>query len=430
MVNRFTRFLRNAMVLALAGATVAGCAQHEAGDRTLQFWTIGREGDAVKQLLPEFEREHPGLHVSVQQLPLTAAHQKLLTAYAGDSVPDITQLGNTWVSEMVALDAIEPLDARVAASKVIDKADYFPAIWSTNVIDGTLYGVPWYVDTRLLFYRKDLLAKVGYDHPPRDWAEWQAMMVKLAQPKGQTYGVLLPTNEFEQLLSLALQQDDPLLRDGGRYGNFRSPGFKKALAFYVSMFKDQQAPMMTNVGVGNPWAAFGQGFFAFYLSGPWNIGEFRKRLPPEQQGDWGTVALPGPNGPGASSAGGSSLVIFRQSKHKEDAWALVEFLSRPTVQERFYQILGDMPPRRSSWEAPALRGDDKAAAFRDQLERVKPTPPVAEWERIVTEMQLVAAQASHGDLTIDEAAAEMDRRADRLLEKRRWMLDHGHKASP
>ena len=430
MVNRFARVLRSTLALALAGVGVAGCAQREAGDRTLNFWTIGREGDAVKKLLPEFEREHPGLHVSVQQLPLTAAHQKLLTAYAGDSVPDITQLGNTWVSEMVALDAIEPLDARVAASKVVDKADYFPAIWSTNVIDGALYGVPWYVDTRLLFYRKDLLAKVGYDHPPRDWAEWQAMMVKLAQPKGQTYGVLLPTNEFEQLLSLALQQDDPMLRDGGRYGNFRSPGFKKALAFYVSMFKDQQAPMMTNVGVGNPWAAFGQGFFAFYLSGPWNIGEFRKRLPPEQQGDWGTVALPGPNGAGASSAGGSSLVIFRQSKHKEDAWALIEFLSRPTVQERFYQILGDMPPRRSSWEAPALRDDDKAAAFRDQLERVKPTPPVAEWERIVTEMQLVAAQASHGDLTIDEAAAEMDRRADRLLEKRRWMLDHGHKASP
>jgi multiple sugar transport system substrate-binding protein len=256
------------------------------------------------------------------------------------------------------------------------------------------------------------------------------MMAKLAQPQGKAYGVLLPTNEFEQLLALALQQPDPLLRDGGRYGNFQSPGFKKALAFYVSMFKDQQAPMMTNVGIGNPWAAFGQGFYAFYLSGPWNIGEFRKRLPPEQQADWGTVALPGPNGPGASNAGGSSLVIYRKSKHKDDAWALIEFLSRPEIQERFYQILGDMPPRRSSWDAPALRDDDKAAAFRDQLDRAKATPPVAEWERIVTEMQLVAAQAAHGDLTIDQAAAEIDRRADRLLEKRRWMLDHGHKASP
>ncbi|MDR6644382.1 multiple sugar transport system substrate-binding protein [Luteibacter sp. 1214] len=430
MVKRATRLLRMTAALVLTGAAVAGCAKREDGSRTLQFWTIGREGEAVARLLPEFEREHPGLHVEVQQLPLTAAHQKLLTAYAGDSTPDLTQLGNTWVPEMVALDAIEPLDARVAASKVIDPKDYFPAIWSTNVIDGTLYGVPWYVDTRLLFYRKDLLAKVGYDHPPRDWAEWKAMMVKLARPVGQTYGVLLPTNEFEQLLSLALQQDEPLLRDGGRYGNFRSAGFKKALGFYVSMFKDQQAPMMTNVGVGNPWAAFGQGFYAFYLSGPWNIGEFRKRLPPEQQGDWGTVALPGPNGPGASNAGGSSLVIFRQSKHKDDAWALVEFLSRPAIQERFYQILGDMPPRRSSWDAPALKNDDKAAAFRDQLDRAKPIPPVAEWERIVTEMQLVAAQASHGDISVDDAAAEIDRRADRLLEKRRWMLDHGHKASP
>lgn len=430
MVKRATRLLRMTAALVLTGAAVAGCAKREDGSRTLQFWTIGREGEAVARLLPEFEREHPGLHVEVQQLPLTAAHQKLLTAYAGDSTPDLTQLGNTWVPEMVALDAIEPLDARVAASKVIDPKDYFPAIWSTNVIDGTLYGVPWYVDTRLLFYRKDLLAKVGYDHPPRDWAEWKAMMVKLARPVGQTYGVLLPTNEFEQLLSLALQQNEPLLRDGGRYGNFRSAGFKKALGFYVSMFKDQQAPMMTNVGVGNPWAAFGQGFYAFYLSGPWNIGEFRKRLPPEQQGDWGTVALPGPNGPGASNAGGSSLVIFRRSKHKDDAWALVEFLSRPAIQERFYQILGDMPPRRSSWDAPALKNDDKAAAFRDQLDRAKPTPPVAEWERIVTEMQLVAAQASHGDISVDDAAAEIDRRADRLLEKRRWMLDHGHKASP
>jgi multiple sugar transport system substrate-binding protein len=416
--------------LALAGAALSSCAKEPPGTRTLEFWTIGREGEAVLKLLPEFEREHPGLHVSVQQLPLTAAHQKLLTAYAGDSTPDITQLGNTWVPEMVALNALEPLDARVNASKVVDKNDYFPAIWSTNVIDGTLYGVPWYVDTRLLFYRKDLLAKVGYDHPPRDWAEWQAMMAKLAQPQGKAYGVLLPTNEFEQLLALALQQPDPLLRDGGRYGNFQSPGFKKALAFYVSMFKEQQAPMMTNVGIGNPWAAFGQGFYAFYLSGPWNIGEFRKRLPPEQQADWGTVALPGPNGPGASNAGGSSLVIYRKSKHKDDAWALIEFLSRPEIQERFYQILGDMPPRRSSWDAPALRDDDKAAAFRDQLDRAKATPPVAEWERIVTEMQLVAAQAAHGDLTIDQAAAEIDRRADRLLEKRRWMLDHGHKASP
>jgi multiple sugar transport system substrate-binding protein len=83
-----------------------------------------------------------------------------------------------------------------------------------------------------------------------------------------------------------------------------------------------------------------------------------------------------------------------------------------------------MPPRRSSWAGGALRDDPKAHAFREQLERVKPTPPIPEWERIVTEMQLVAAQAVHGDLSIDQAAAEIDRRTDLILEKRRWILDH------
>ena len=136
--------------------------------------------------------------------------------------------------------------------------------------------------------------------------------------------------------------------------------------------------------------------------------------------------MPGPDGEGAALAGGSSLVIFRKSAHKDAAWTLIQFLSRPDVQGRFYELLGDMPPRRSSWNQGSLLNDPKAHAFRQQLERVKPTPPVPEWEQIVNEMQLVAAQAVAGNITVDQAAAEIDRRADRILEKRRWMLDHTH----
>lgn len=418
---------RHVLAWLCVGAAIAICAAcSSASDaRELTFWGIGREGEAVAQLLPDFEREHPGVRIRIQQLPLTAAHQKLLTAIAGSSTPDISQLGNTWIPELASLDALEPLQDRVAQSKVIDERDYFADIWATNRVGNALYGVPWYVDTRLLFYRSDLLAKAGFDAPPKDWQQWRAMLAAISQPSQGHWGILLPTNEFEQLLVLALQQDEPLLRDDYRYGNFRSAGFKRALAFYVDTFRQRQAPPITNVEAGNPWTEFGRGVYAFYLSGPWNIGEFRKRLPDAQQGDWNTAPLPGPDGPGASNAGGSSLVIFRASNHKEEAWQLIEYLSRPDVQARFYALLGDMPPRRSSWENEALRNDPKARAFREQLERVKATPPIPEWERIVTEMQLVAAQAAHGDLTIDQAAAEIDRRADRILEKRRWMIEHG-----
>ncbi len=410
--------------IALCAALIGACQRAPTTDHSLSVWTIGREGEAIIKLLPDFERAHPGIHVKVQQLPLTAAHQKLLTAFAGGSTPDMTQLGNTWLPEMVALHALQPLQERVATSTVIRQDDYFASIWSTNVIDGALYGVPWYVDTRLLFYRKDLLKAAGFDAPPRDWAQWRRMLATLSDPQRHRWGILLPTNEYEQLMSLALQQPEPLLRDGGRYGNFQSAGFKRALSFYVDTFRLKQAPAITNVEAGNPWSEFGRGVYAFYLSGPWNIGEFRSRLPASRQGDWATAPLPGPDGAGAGVAGGSSLVIFRNSPHQQEVWTLIEYLSQPVVQQRFYDLLGDMPPRRASWEGGALRDDPQARAFRDQLERVKPTPPVPEWERIASEMQLVAAQAIAGQLTIDQAAAEIDRRSDLILKKRRWMLDH------
>ncbi|MBA2079851.1 ABC transporter substrate-binding protein [Rhodanobacter sp. PCA2] len=415
----FRRWVRMATVLAVL--CLAACTGKR--DDTLVFWTFGPEGEAVAKLLPDFERAHPDIRVEVQQLPLSAAHQKLLTAIAGGTTPDMAQLGNSWLPEMVALRALAPLQERVAASAAVAPSDYFASIWATNVSDGALYGIPWYVDTRLLFYRRDLLKQAGFDAPPRDWAEWRRMLAALSDPARKVYGILLPTNEYEQLLSLALQQPDPLLRDHDSRGNFASPGFRRALQFYLDTFRLRQAPAVTNVEVGNPWAEFGKGVYAFYLSGPWNIGEFRKRLPAAEQGNWSTAPLPGPDGPGAGLAGGASLVVFRASRHQRAAWALIEYLSQPEVQQRFYRLTGNMPPRRSSWDGPLLQNDAAMHAFRDQLERVKPTPAIPEWERIAVMMQQVAARAVAGGLTVDQATAEMDRQADAILAKRRWMLD-------
>ena len=135
-----------------------------------------------------------------------------------------------------------------------------------------------------------------------------------------------------------------------------------------------------------------------------------------------TAPMPGPDGPGTSLAGGSSLVIFRRSRHKDEAWELLEFLSTPEVQQRFYDLTGDLPPRRSTWAAPQLADNVYARAFREQLERVKPTPKVPQLERIVTEMRLMAERVVHGDLTVAEGTAELDQAVDAILAKRRWML--------
>ena len=272
--------LRGAVLLLFlaVAALAASCGSPSSGDTVVRFWAMGREGEVVVQLLPEFERTHPGIRVEVQQLPWTAAHEKLLTAFAGDSTPDICQLGNTWIPEFVALGAIAPLDRYVAQSRTVDAADYFGGIWQTNIVGGVLYGVPWYVDTRLLFYRRDLLAAAGYATPPASWPEWTRMMAAIKQRAGpDRYAILLPLNEFEPLLALALQQDDPLLRDDGRWGNFKSAGFRRALQFYVDAFRNGFAPALTGVDVSNVWNEFGRGYFTFYISGPWNIAESCER---------------------------------------------------------------------------------------------------------------------------------------------------------
>ncbi|MBD9368927.1 sugar ABC transporter substrate-binding protein [Xanthomonas sp. XNM01] len=406
----------------LLALVLGGCARDEGDTEVVRFWAMGREAEVVAELIPEFERANPGIRVDIQQIPWTAAHEKLLTAFAADALPDVCQLGNTWIPEFAALDTLEPLQPYVDASTVVEADDYFPGIWDTSVIDGQLLGVPWYVDTRLLYYRKDLLRQAGFDTPPATWAEWERAMAAIkAQGGPRRYAILMPLNEFEQQLSFALQQDDPLLRDDDGYGNFESEGFRRALGFYANMFEQGWAPKMSETQISNVWDEFFNGFYAFYLSGPWNIREFRKRQPPELADQWGTMPLPGPDGPGAGIAGGTSLVLFRGSQRKDAAWKLVEFLSQPDIQQRFHGMIGNLPPRRSTWEHPALAQDELARAFRDQLERVKPAPKVLEWERIVQEMRIVTEQVVRGGQSQDAAVRELDDRVDAILAKRRWI---------
>jgi len=122
----------------------SGCGGAPHGE-VLKFWAFGAEADQVSALLPAFEREHPGLHVEVQRLALTAAHEKFLTAVAGDATPDMCQLGNSWIPELVALHALEPLQSHVAASKIVEVADFSRRSGRPLASTACAWGVPWYV---------------------------------------------------------------------------------------------------------------------------------------------------------------------------------------------------------------------------------------------------------------------------------------------
>jgi len=408
-----------AAVLLLAAAA----CRHERRP-ALRLWALGREGEVVAQLLPDLARRRPGLRVRVQQIPWSAAHEKLLTAFVGGAMPDVLQVGNTWLPELVALGALEPLDHRLARSVAVRADDYFPGILAANVIDGVTYGVPWYVDTRLLFYRTDLLAAAGFARPPTTWAGWLAALPRMQAAAGPgNWAILLPLREWEPPVILGMQWGAGLLRDGDRYGDFESPAFRAAFAFYLDFFHRGLAPL-GDTAVVNVYQDFARGTFSVYLTGPWNLGEFARRLPAALAERWGTTPLPAPDGtaPGVSLAGGSSLVVARSSPRKDDAWALVEYLAEPAQQVQFYRLTGDLPARRSAWEAADLPADARARAFWLQLQHVRPTPKIPEWERIASAIARYGEAAIRGEMGIDGALEALDRDVDRVLEKRRWLL--------
>lgn len=421
-------FARPILLLACLALVSAGCrdARDDSGSSAVEFWAMGREGELVKQLVPEFERRNPGIRVRVQQIPWSAAHEKLVTALVGGTMPDAFQLGSTWVAEFVALRALEPLETRGEASA----DDVFPGIAEANVVGGRTWGVPWYVDTRVLFARTDLLDAAGCTLPLRTWDAWLACMTRVRDGGRDRFAILLPLTEWEAPVILAMQRGATLLRDGDGRGDFRSPAFRAALETYAGLFASGLAPRGGEAQASSLYQGFGEGLFSFVLTGPWNLAQFRERLPAALADEWTTLPLPAPDGryPGVSLAGGASLAVWSGSRVEDAALRWTAYLAEPEQQAALYRASGALPARRGAWRALGLDTAPGTRAFWEQLGNVRPPPRVPEWERIATLVGRRAEGVIRGEETVDEALTSLDEEVDRILEKRRWMSEREQSA--
>ena len=264
------------------------------------------------------------------------------------------------------------------------------------------------------------------------WDEWHAgdapRSSGMAAP--DRYAILLPLNEFEPLLALgaaaagaAAARRRPLRQLPQR----RLPA--RARRSTPDMFDNGWAPALTNTQISNVWDEFGRGQFAFYISGPWNIGEFKRRLPPEQQGDWMTAPLPGPDGPGASTAGGSSLVIFRVVAAQGcgmEADRVPVATRRAAALPRADRRPAAAPQRPGT--TPALRRRRACARVpRPARARARRRPRCRSGSASPRRCSSSAERVVRGGEASTHAAAELDARVDAILEKRRWMLQRARR---
>lgn len=402
-----------------------GCKSNSDNPVTIKFWAMGSEAEHISKILPEFEKRYPDIKVKVQQIPWTAAQEKLITAFASGNTPDICQLGNTWIPQFASLKAIINLNDFITESEIIKPDKFFSGVWETNIIDNKVYGIPWYVDTRLMFYRKDVFEKAGFKNPPKNWDELYSLCIKIKeQNKGQEkYPIFIPTNEWNSFIIFGLQAGAHLLKDKNTRGNFHSKEFKEAFEYLIRFHKENLTPFGM-MQVTNVYQAMAEEYISIYFSGPWNIPEFKKWMTGNLSDKWATAPMPGYKNeyPGLSLAGGSSLVIFKRSENKNEAWKLIEFLCEPEIQLKVYSLTNNLPAVIDAWKDSSLSNDIYIKAFYQQLQHVTSASKIPEWEQIVfSKLQQYAEFAARGVMTTDAALKKLDEDADRILEKRRWL---------
>jgi multiple sugar transport system substrate-binding protein len=404
------------VLAAAAPAVLAGCGRAR-DPRALSLWAMSYEGDYSPTLMPAFTAR-TGIPVEVQSVPYTSAHEKLLTAHAGDALPDVLMLPNGWVAEFAMIGALAAVpDPRLTA-------DMFPGILDTVRAEGAYRAVPWSVAPPAQFYRRDLMALAGYEAPPLRWREWREAGMRLKRLRPDSFYVLFFLNWPEPLLGLAAQTGARGLRDHDTRGAFSTPEFREALGFYASLFTEGLAPLALATEIQDPVGAFAQGLFAVYPSAASLLLDLKRRIadiPPER---WGIVIAAGPHGPGPALAANASLAVSATCRRPAEAWSLVEHMTSAASELRFQQLIGNLPARRSAWDGPQMRVP-LLKPFAEQMELPAFPPQIIEWERIKAEMVIVSERIVRGLMSVDEGVAEMDRRADRLLAKRRALLDAG-----
>ncbi|MBT8226083.1 MAG: sugar ABC transporter substrate-binding protein [Dactylosporangium sp.] len=363
---------------------------------TVTMWAQGAEAEKLPELLTEFKAANPDVTVKVTAVPWGAAHDKYQTAIAASTTPDIGQMGTTWMGEFAAADAFAPTPTD------LDTGDFYAGSVKSTTVDGITYGVPWYVDTPVLYYRTDLAARAGATAPPTTWDEFKALARAYQTGAGSAFGVGLAPKDFQGFLPFAWSNGASLTTEDGTAWTLDTPEMVEALRFYQSFFAEGIANRTPSTDTGAYHQAFVDGSVPMFIGGPFEVGALREAGGPDFAGKYATAVLP--KGRSSTSfVGGSDLVVFEQAKNPTAAWKLIQFLTRPSTQVTWYTMTGDLPSVQEAWSDPALRDDTKLAVFGQQLESVDAPPSTTQWAQVQssgnTQMELVTVTG------LDPAAA-------------------------
>ena len=396
----------------LVAAVMVACAP-EPDVLTFSGSAVGREAEILRTQLDRFAAAR-GMTVRIRPTPDSAdqRHQlyvQWLNARAAD--PDILQLDVVWTPEFAAAGWLLPLDRFQP-----DVTDFFPATIAANRWRGALYGLPWFVDVGMLYWRTDIYAAA----PATLDALRDGALRAIAQGRVQQ-GLALQGARYEGLITVFVEV---LGAFGGEILDPRgavvvdSDASVRALTWLRTAIDDGVVP-----SAALTWQeeqarfAFQNGGAAAMRNWPYAHALLAGTDSPVA-GRFGVAPMPAVPGQGTATAalGGSQLAINARSRQPDDAWALLEYLTAPAQMLERARRIGQFPSRVSLF-APGTDlvntiGIDGAVA-RDIILAARPRPVTPVYTQLSEILQIHLHRALSGQsaprTALEAAAAEMRR---------------------
>ncbi|CAN7415108.1 extracellular solute-binding protein [Microbacterium sp. LjRoot45] len=373
----------------------------------ITIWAMGEEGENLGDFADAFVADNPDATVTVTSIPWADVMTKYQTAVAAGTVPDAIMIGSSLLPSMVAAGGLAPVP-----DGVVDAATLNETAEESTQVEGVSYAVPWYVETRVLYYRSDLAEAAGMS-APTTWDEFTSFAEGF-RSEGAQYGIQLPMGDAEDstqvILPFYAQAGGEVLNDAGDGYAWNHDALVAALDYYGSFFTDGLAPTS---GYGDSQtSSFVDGSNPAFISGPWMVSV----LADMEDADWvadnvATVPVPAGSANNDSYLGGGHLGVFADAKNADGAWKLIRWLAQADTQEAWFERTSGLPAVTSALEG--FTSDPRVSVLNDQLQNTVAPPSVPSWDEMSAFIETEAEKVANGS-SAEDAATAIEAKAESL----------------
>jgi multiple sugar transport system substrate-binding protein len=335
------------------------------------------ESEALNQVraLVDSFAARKGVKIHLTLYEWTEAWTELVQAAIHGRGPDVAAISSTWLSDLIGMNVLAPLPDR-HKSRLGDKSQYFEGAWLSCFQPGdeTMWSIPWFSGTHVLYYRKDWLARTGLA-PEAAFATAEALDNTLAQM--QALGLERPwtintrqrsVSTVHHIYSWVLGAGGYFLSDDGKQVLFAEPEALNGMEAYFRLGRFL-GPEAGGLSDSRALDLFWSGQAGVLHDGQWTLAERHPHAPAEIKDNLGIAVVPG-----VPFVGGSNLVVWQSSRRADLAWELVFYITGQYSLKLYTRASNLLPPRWDLFNASEVAQDPLHQQFAQAVNRGRAWP--------------------------------------------------------